>query len=68
MTTLDAASPETRSFEADVAKLQEKYVVDDVKLEPVSIVPKKADITIVKLVLAWTPWIVGTGGSAEAAY
>lgn len=57
-----------QDFDADVATLQEKYVAEDVKLERVSIAPKKTDITVVKLALAWTPWIVNTNGSAEAAY
>lgn len=57
-----------QDFEADAAKVQEKFVADDVKLEAVPIAPKKTDITVVKLALAWTPWIVSPAGAAEAAY
>jgi hypothetical protein len=30
--------------------------------------PRKVDITIEQVVLAWTPWKVGASGKPEAAY
>ena len=30
--------------------------------------PRKADITVEQVVLAWTPWTAGAGGQPEAAY
>ena len=41
---------------------------DSLVLDDVSIAPKKTDITIVKLALCWTPWIVDAKGNAEAAW
>ena len=37
-------------------------------LEAIELAPKKADITIEQVVLAWTPWTAGAGGQPEAAY
>jgi hypothetical protein len=39
-----------------------------VALEPLPIRPKKADITVEQVVLAWTPWKVGAHGRPEPAY
>lgn len=55
-------------FAAETAKIQENVVSEVVKLETVTIAPKKTDITVIKVVLAWTPWIVQADGTAEAAY
>ncbi len=53
---------------AETAKIQSSYSTSEIKLEPVSIAPKKTDITVIKVALAWTPWIVRPDGQAEAAY
>jgi len=55
-------------FTAETTKIQDSYNTDGVKLEQVSVAPKKTDITIIKVALAWTPWIMKTDGTAEAAY
>ena len=55
-------------FEAEANALMEGAAPDSLVLDEVSIAPKKTDITIVKLVLCWTPWIVDAKGNAEAAW
>jgi hypothetical protein len=55
-------------FAAETAKIQEKYRIDQINLEPVSVAPKKTDITVLKVALAWTPWIVRPDGAAESAF
>ncbi len=55
-------------FTAETVKIQGNTTAEDVKLELISVVPKKTDITIIKVVLAWTPWVVQPDGAAEAAY
>ncbi len=57
-----------QDFGAETAKIQESVVSDSIKLEAVEIAPKKTDITVIQVVLAWTPWIVNADGSAAAAY
>ena len=36
--------------------------------EPIELTPRKADITVEQVVLAWTPWTASGGGQPEAAY
>jgi hypothetical protein len=38
------------------------------KVEPIALAPRKADITIEQVVLAWTPWKAVVGAAPEAAY
>ena len=38
------------------------------KVEPIALAPRKADITIEQVVLAWTPWKTVAGAAPEAAY
>ena len=38
------------------------------KVEPITLAPKKADITIEQVILAWTPWKTIAGSAPEAAY
>ncbi len=37
-------------------------------LEPIEIRPRKGDLAVDKVSLAWTPWTVSSNGHAEAAY
>jgi hypothetical protein len=37
-------------------------------LETVPIRPAKADITVTRIALSWTPWRVGKDGASEPAY
>jgi hypothetical protein len=52
----------------DVARIAPPLRPEAVKLEPLPIRPRKADITVEQVVLAWTPWKVGTVGGPEPAY
>jgi hypothetical protein len=55
-------------FAAETLQIQSSVVAGSMKLEPLAIAPKKADITVIKVVLAWTPWTISPGGAAEPAY
>ncbi len=55
-------------FQAEVAKLDAPLRPEAAELKPMPIRPKKADITVEQVVLAWTPWKVGAEGKPEAAY
>lgn len=55
-------------FEAEANSLIEGAAPASLILEEVAVAPKKTDVTIVKLVLCWTPWIVDAKGNAEAAW
>ena len=37
-------------------------------MQPIELAPRKADITVEQVVLAWTPWKASAGGEPEAAY
>ena len=55
-------------FREEVDRLDPILRVEAAKLEPMPLRPRKADITIEQVVLAWTPWKVGASGKPEAAY
>ena len=55
-------------FEAEANSLIDGAAPDSLVLEEIAVAPKKTDITIVKLALCWTPWIVDAKGNAEAAW
>jgi hypothetical protein len=55
-------------FQEEVDELQAALRPEAVELKPMPIRPKKADITVEQVVLAWTPWKVAADGRTEAAY
>jgi hypothetical protein len=55
-------------FRAEVEELVAALRPEAVALESVPLRPKKADITVEQVVLAWTPWKVRSDGKAEAGY
>jgi len=55
-------------FQAEVDRLESMHRPDALALQAIELTPKKADITIEQVVLAWTPWTVSTGGEPAAAY
>ncbi|MGP0068730.1 MAG: ATP-binding protein [Isosphaeraceae bacterium] len=55
-------------FQEEVDQLGPILRVESAKLEPMPLRPRKADITIEQVVLAWTPWKVGASGKPEPAY
>ena len=57
-----------QQFEEEATSLLEGAAAENLKLEESSIAPKKTDVTINKLSLCWTPWIVSDKGEAEQAW
>ena len=46
-------------FQVEVERLEAMLRPDALTLQVIELTPKKADITIEQVVLAWTPWMVG---------
>ncbi len=55
-------------FQTEVEKLEAKLRPDSLALEAIELTPKKTDITIEQVLLAWTPWTASPGEEAVAAY
>jgi hypothetical protein len=55
-------------LQAEVDELEAALRPEIVELQPLPLRPKKADITIEQVVLAWTPWKLEAQGRLEAAY
>jgi hypothetical protein len=51
--------------QAETEKLQTALSPDALALERVQIAPKKTDIAVGEVVLAWQPWIVRMDGAVE---
>ncbi len=55
-------------FQAEVDRLESMHRPDALALQAIELTPKKADITVEQVVLAWTPWTASTGKEPAAAY
>jgi hypothetical protein len=55
-------------FQQEVRQIVAPLRPEAVALQPVPIRPRKADITVEQVVLAWTPWKVGAQGDPEPVY
>jgi hypothetical protein len=55
-------------FREEVGQLDAALRPEALTLERLPIRPRKADITVEQVVLAWTPWKVGAHGRPEPAY
>ncbi len=55
-------------FEADKARIQIETSADRIPLEELPVQPRKADIAVAEVVLAWTPWSVGPSGDCQPAF
>jgi hypothetical protein len=55
----------TSEMQAEEEKLKESLGEQNLELEEVLIQPKKADVSIGKVALVWTPWRMRADGSAE---
>ena len=53
-------------FQQEVGRIAAPLRPEAVALERLPIRPRKADITVEQVVLAWTPWKVGADGEARA--
>jgi hypothetical protein len=54
--------------EAEVARVRDDADPSRIALKEVRIAPKKTDITVGTVVLAWAPWRVAPDGRSEPAY
>lgn len=52
----------------EVRKVQDSVNADSLKLEEVSIAPRKTDITVNRVALVWVPWLVGPDGMADPMF
>jgi flagellar motility protein MotE (MotC chaperone) len=52
-------------FEAETEKLQASLAPDALELTEVLVQPKKADISVQEVALAWQPWVVRMDGAVE---
>jgi len=55
-------------FEEDVADIRNSIDPDTLELEELAVRPRKSDITISAMGLAWTPWKVDSSGIAEPLF
>jgi hypothetical protein len=55
-------------FEVEMEEMRQKYDPEGEELETVVVRPKKKDIAVKLVALAWTPFFEGAGGEAVAAY
>jgi hypothetical protein len=55
-------------FRSEVEALEAARRPEALVLQPIELTPKKADITVEHVVLAWTPWKTMAGAKPEAAY
>ena len=55
-------------FQAKIEEIHAALRPEALELEPLSLRPKKTDITVEKVVLAWMPYLVGAEGKLEPAY
>jgi Skp family chaperone for outer membrane proteins len=55
-------------FQAEIEAMAAALRPEALALEPLPIRPRKTDITVEKVVLAWMPYQVGSEGRAEAVY
>lgn len=55
-------------FQSEATALIDGATADGVKVDEIVVTPKKTDVTIVQLVLAWTPWSTKADGTAQQAW
>jgi hypothetical protein len=69
---VDQARQERTRLEKELQEriklLDDKYQPNNLQTEPLPIAPRKADIEVDEIVLAWLPWRVGSNGEAESVY
>ena len=57
-----------RKFQEQVAEVERETHPDRLELEELQVRPRKSDISIEQVALAWTPWRVDDAGIAEPAW
>jgi hypothetical protein len=58
----------TNEIEREIARVRDEADPARVEVQETRIAPKKTDITVAGVVLAWAPWRVSQDGRAEPAY
>jgi hypothetical protein len=56
------------AFNAEAEKVRETTSADQLVLDPLEIQPRKSDVNVQGVVLAWAPWQVATDGSAKQLF
>ena len=57
-----------REFKNEVAEIEEKLSVSELDFEPLTLSPRKSDISIEEMAVCWMPTIIDADGIAEEAY
>ena len=55
-------------FQTELELIKATRTADLLKIVPVELTPRKSDITVERVVLAWTPWNADAGEPSEIAY
>src|SRR5262249_51197581 len=55
-------------FQSEVEALAATRRPEALAIRPIELAPKKSDITVEQVVLAWIPWKAAAGAKPEAAY
>ncbi|MBI2480589.1 MAG: ATP-binding protein, partial [Planctomycetia bacterium] len=55
-------------FERETKQLREQLTEDALELKELPIKPRKSDLTVEQVALAWTPWILDAVGMAQPAF
>lgn len=67
--TVEAIDQRLAELDAELAeqetKLKDQFGHENLQLEELTIQPKKADISVVKVCLLWTPWRLASDGTAQ---
>ncbi len=55
-------------FQKSLAAVKEQFQPENIQLEELTVKPRKSDIAVQDVALAWTPWTVDASGIAQPAY
>jgi hypothetical protein len=55
-------------FSAETERLREQFDDGQLAIQELPIAPRKSDMAIDKVALAWTPWLVSASGTSQAAF
>lgn len=55
-------------FQTESTALLEQANAENLRLEEIGISPRKTDVTVIQLLLCWTPWTMTAQGTAQQAW